>query len=50
MNGLLFLIPVALMMGLLGLWFFFWTMRNGQYDDMEGAARRIFTEEEDGEN
>ncbi|WP_066525333.1 cbb3-type cytochrome oxidase assembly protein CcoS [Erythrobacter sp. CCH5-A1] len=47
MTGLAFLIPIALGMGLLGLAAFLWSMREGQYDDMEGAASRILIDEED---
>lgn len=47
MTGLVFLIPIALGMGLLGLAAFLWSMRAGQYDDMEGAAHRILIDEED---
>lgn len=46
MNGLLFLIPVALGLGLLGLVSFFWALRNGQFDDPDGAAARILIEED----
>ncbi|WP_395020765.1 cbb3-type cytochrome oxidase assembly protein CcoS [Dongia sp.] len=41
MNILLFLIPIALCMGGLGLAAFLWALRSGQYDDMDGAAQRI---------
>ncbi len=47
MTGLAFLIPIALGMGLLGLAAFLWSMKNGQYDDMDGAANRILIDEED---
>jgi cbb3-type cytochrome oxidase maturation protein len=47
MNGLAFLIPVALLMGLGGLAAFFWAMRDGQFDDMEGAANRVLIDEEE---
>lgn len=47
MTGLAFLIPIALLMGALGLAAFFWAMRTGQYDDMDGAANRILIDEED---
>lgn len=47
MTGLAFLIPIALGMGLIGLAAFFWSMRDGQYDDMDGAANRILIDEED---
>lgn len=41
MDALILLIPLALALGLLGLAGFIWTMRHGQYDDLEGAAERI---------
>ena len=46
MNGLLFLIPVALGLGLSGLIAFFWALRHGQFDDPEGAANRILSDED----
>jgi cbb3-type cytochrome oxidase maturation protein len=47
MNGLLLLIPIALSLGLLGLAAFFWSLKRGQFDDMDGAALRIFVEDEE---
>lgn len=47
MTGLAFLIPIALGMGLMGLAAFFWSMKDGQYDDMDGAAARILIDDED---
>lgn len=47
MTGLFLLIPVALGLGLLGLIAFFWALRNGQFDDPDGAANRILIDEED---
>lgn len=47
MNILLFLIPIALSLGLLGLVCFLWTLKSGQYDDMDGAANRILIDQED---
>jgi cbb3-type cytochrome oxidase maturation protein len=47
MTGLAFLIPIALGMGLLGLAAFMWSMKAGQYEDMDGAANRILIDEED---
>jgi cbb3-type cytochrome oxidase maturation protein len=41
MSGLVFLIPIALMMGALGLVGFLWAVRSGQFDDPDGAAARI---------
>lgn len=51
MDILLYLIPIALTLGLLGLAGFLWSMKNNQYDDLEGAAHRIlFDDEDDGGN
>ncbi len=47
MTGLAILIPIALGMGLLGLVAFLWSMRDGQYDDMDGAASRILIDEDE---
>lgn len=46
MSGLVFLIPVALLLGLSGLVAFLWSLNNGQYEDLDGAAMRILIEEE----
>ena len=46
MSGLLFLIPIALGMGLLGLVAFLWAARSGQFDDPDGAANRILVDED----
>ena len=40
MSGLLYLIPIALFLGLLGLGAFLWALRSGQFDDLDGAAER----------
>jgi cbb3-type cytochrome oxidase maturation protein len=45
-TGLLFLIPVALGLGLIGLGAFFWALRNGQFEDPDGAAARILIDED----
>lgn len=46
MDILLYLIPMALVMG--GLWLvgFMWALKTGQFDDPEGAANRILFDEE----
>ena len=41
MNILILLVPAALLLGGLGLLGFLWAMRNGQYEDLDGAAARI---------
>ena len=40
------LIPAALLLGLGGLVAFLWSVKSGQYDDMDGAAARILIEDE----
>ncbi len=47
MTSLLFLIPIALILGFAGLMAFMWALRSGQFDDLEGAASRILFDEED---
>ena len=47
MNGLALLIPIALGLGLAGLAAFFWAMRSGQFDDLDGSAARILIEDEE---
>lgn len=46
MTGLALLIPLALFLGLCGLAAFFWAMKSGQFDDMDGAAMRILIDED----
>jgi cbb3-type cytochrome oxidase maturation protein len=46
MNVLVYLLPIALVLGGLGLVAFLWALRNGQYDDMQGAALRILGDED----
>jgi cbb3-type cytochrome oxidase maturation protein len=43
---LLYLIPAALLLGLLGLLAFLWALRSGQFDDLDGAAHRILFDDE----
>ena len=41
MNVLVYLVPMALLLGLTGLAAFMWSLSSGQYDDVEGTALRI---------
>lgn len=41
MNVLIYLVPLALFLGLAGLGGFLWSLANGQYEDMDGAALRV---------
>lgn len=45
MNALLILIPVALLLGLVGLVSFVWALRSGQFEDLDGASVRILIDE-----
>jgi cbb3-type cytochrome oxidase maturation protein len=45
MTAVLILIPAALLLGALGLFAFLWSLRSGQFDDLDGAAVRILTDE-----
>jgi len=45
--NLLYLIPLALFLGGLGLAAFVWSLRSGQYDDLDGAAQRVLFDDED---
>ncbi len=47
MNILLWLIPAALLLGLLGLLGFLWALKSGQFEDLDGAAHRILFDDED---
>ncbi|MEM9573956.1 MAG: cbb3-type cytochrome oxidase assembly protein CcoS [Pseudomonadota bacterium] len=46
MNLLVFLIPIALFLGFLGLAAFLWSLKTGQFDDPEGAAQRILQDDD----
>ena len=46
MNVLIYLVPLALMLGLTGLVAFLWSLKSGQYDDLDGAAVRILPDDD----
>lgn len=41
------LIPLMLVLGLIGVVIFIWSVKSGQYDDLEGDANRILMDEDD---
>jgi len=45
-NVLIYLVPMALLLGLTGLIGFMWTLKSGQYDDLDGAAVRILPDDD----
>ena len=46
MNVLVYLVPLALALGGLGLAGFLWAMRSGQFDDLEGASWRAISDDD----
>jgi cbb3-type cytochrome oxidase maturation protein len=46
MNVLIYLVPLALLLGLTGLAAFLWSLKTGQYDDLDGAALRILPDDD----
>lgn len=50
MSILLYLIPIALFLGLIGLAGFVWALKNGQFEDLDGAARRILADDDAGDD
>jgi cbb3-type cytochrome oxidase maturation protein len=46
MNVLIYLVPMALGLGLLGLFGFLWALRSGQYSDVDGAAQRVLLDDD----
>ena len=47
MDVLLWLIPVAVSLGLIGLLAFLWALKSGQFDDLDGAAHRILFDDDE---
>lgn len=46
MNVLVVLVPLALGLGLAGLGAFLWSLKSGQYEDLEGAALRVLSDDD----
>lgn len=47
MSILLYMIPVALGLGLVALAAFLWALKSGQFEDLDGAAHRILHDDDD---
>ena len=47
MSILYLLIPLAVILMVIAAGFFIWTVKHGQYDDMEGPAYRILMDDDD---
>jgi cbb3-type cytochrome oxidase maturation protein len=46
MTVLLYLVPLALILGLTGLFAFLWSLNSGQYDDLDGSASRMLSDDD----
>jgi cbb3-type cytochrome oxidase maturation protein len=46
MKVLVFLVPLAITLGAIGLMSFLWSLKSGQYDDLDGAAWRAIADDE----
>lgn len=46
MSVLLYLIPLALVLGVVWLVVFVWTLKSNQYEDLQGAAERILMDDD----
>jgi cbb3-type cytochrome oxidase maturation protein len=46
MNVLVYLVPLALGLGLVGLGAFVWSMKSGQFEDLDGAAWRVLDDDD----
>jgi cbb3-type cytochrome oxidase maturation protein len=47
MSILVYLIPISIVLGAVGLGAFLWSLRSGQYQDLDGAAERVLFDDED---
>ncbi|HEU4659116.1 MAG TPA: cbb3-type cytochrome oxidase assembly protein CcoS [Pseudolabrys sp.] len=47
MRVLAYLIPLSLCLGGVGLAAFLWSLKSGQYDDLDGAAERVLFDDDD---
>ena len=47
MSILYMLIPIAVLLIAGAIWFFVWSVRTGQFEDLEGPAYRILMDDDD---
>ncbi len=47
MSILYLLIPLAVILMVVAVAFFMWTIKSGQYEDLEGPAHRILMDDDD---
>lgn len=46
MKDFFYLIPISIALGLAGLGLFLWSLKNGQYEDLDGASERILYDDD----
>jgi cbb3-type cytochrome oxidase maturation protein len=46
MNVLIYLVPMAIGLGLIALFAFLWALKSGQYEDIEGAALPMLADDD----
>jgi len=46
MTVIAYLIPIAIVLGAIGLGAFFWALKSGQFDDPDGSAERILFDDD----
>lgn len=47
MNVIFLLAPFSVVLGLIAVGAFVWTLRAGQYDDIQGSAERVLIDDDD---
>ena len=47
MESVFILIPISIILAFLIVYFFWWSGKNGQFDDLEGPAHRIIMDDDD---
>jgi len=46
MNAILYLLPISLLLAVISLIAFFWTVRRNQYQDLDGDCLRALVDED----
>ncbi|MGB2130496.1 MAG: cbb3-type cytochrome oxidase assembly protein CcoS [Marinobacterium sp.] len=47
MDIIYLLIPIAIILASVAIWAFFWSVKQGQFDDLESPAHRILYDDDD---
>lgn len=46
MESMFILVPISIILAFIIGWFFWWSSKNGQFDDLEGPAHRILMDDD----